>query len=227
MRGKMSPRFQQHPKPSKKEPQQKQRLLLISGSRIPLGRCIIAPLTLHSKQFLPALVSVMPLTFILAETSDWTLVSQRLPAGGHKSIDVGGNNSSVLYSGHKPNLAVWYRGLLRLLSCSRALGKIAVSALGKTLAVKEEMYILTSLHCTLTATLKRLCVVSCHNRAPADRSERWKNCDPVSLSSSKCIYCGNPTDVGQWHYLATEVTTEQSRVADAAFEKHSCKGLLR
>lgn len=167
------------------------------------GRCIIAPLTLHSKHFLPTLVSVMPLTFILAETSDWTLVSQCLPAGGHKSIDVGGNNSSVLYAGHKPNLAVWYRGLLRLLSCSRAFGKIAVSALGKTLAVKEEMYILTSLHCTLTATLKRLCVVSCHNRAPADRSERWKNCDPVSLSSNKCIYCGNPTDVGQWHYLAT------------------------
>lgn len=29
----------------------------------------------------------------LAETNDWTLVSERLPAGGHKSIDVGGNNS--------------------------------------------------------------------------------------------------------------------------------------
>lgn len=117
MRGKTCPTFQRHPKPSKKESQQKSRLPLISGFRIPLVRCIIAPL--HLKHFLPALVSVMPLTFILAETSDWTLVSQRLPAGGHKSIDVGGNNSSVLYAGHKPNLAVWYRGLLR---CCHAQG---------------------------------------------------------------------------------------------------------
>lgn len=153
----------------------------------------------------------MPLTFILAETSDWTLVSQRLPAGGHKSIDVGGNNSSVLYAGHKPNLAVWYRGLLRLLSCSRALGKIAVSAFGKTLAVKEEMYILTSLHCTLMATPKHQCVVSCHNRMPADRSEQWKNCNPV--------WCGAMAWEQKW--------LQSKEQADAAFEKHSCKGLLR
>lgn len=99
----------------------------------------------------------MSLTFMLAETTDWALVSQRLPVGGHKSIDVGGNNSSVLYAEHKPNLAVWYRGLLRSLSCSRALGKITMSALGKTLAVKEEMYIFISSNCTLTATLTRLC----------------------------------------------------------------------
>lgn len=47
-----------------------------------------------------------------------------------------------------------------------------------------------------------------------------EECDPVSSSSDKRDYCCYRGDVGQRNYLAAGVNTEQSRVADADFQKH-------
>lgn len=89
------------------------------------------------KHLLSTLVSVT-LTFTLYLLDKWlNTVSLSSPSGRPQvnTGDYSGNHSSVLYTGHQPNTSVWYRGLLCLLTCSRAFTKIAAFALSKMFKV--------------------------------------------------------------------------------------------
>lgn len=114
---------------------------------------------------------------------------------------VHGNNSSVLYAVHKRNTTLCYRGLLRLLSCSRTFRKIAVSALSQmcqTLRKKVHssicsLYLLAAMQFIAVLTILYFYTFF-HNKTPSWRFEEENTASYLSTFVYTPNWCVKPRE---------------------------------